>query len=353
MKFLKIVYDISNEECKFIPIDGKSYAVTQGLCALATERENGVFEVETITWEKQDPNDKRSEKKEIHKSHTLREGEESQDSYSITKWSYLEGLFYVRWTYVVTVVDGEVALKQSKDPVIKAQTYVEMGEYEKADAILADILAPDPNHYYFVNKQANELQAYRYEFGLGVKKDLDKAYKHYLFARSFNNVARFMGMGYGKGVFEEDYRLIEWCEYHVLKLLHAIGEREYAEYVMNWNANYWIYDSEEKEADKYSLKFKSIALCRKQVCEWMMERKKVKEVDAEKFALYLGAYCSYLKNGHEGACSYVHEDWEDGSKSNQTSTWRAINYIEESSQQGDELAIRGLEFIQSLKGNKQ
>ena len=179
---------------------------------------------------------------------------------------------------------------------------------------------------------------------------MDKAYVHYLYAQSIADVIRFMDMGYGKGVFCESPRLLDLNEYHTLMLLWTAGEREYAEYRINWLASCWIYDSAEKEATKKTeaQEHRTYALCRRQVCEWMME-KNAEDVDIEKFTLFMGAYLSYLKNGHEGSCSYVYE-YSDG-KCNETSVWAAEKYIAEALEAG-KFAIRGKAFMDAVKEAK-
>lgn len=347
MYYLKIRPDISKNQFTFIPADGELHGVTKGLATSLTEKDDVNFLVEAITWERDNPNNTSLPKKEIRTSHTLKIGEICSGTYSISEWSYLEGVYYRHPSFEVEVVDGSVALKESDDPVVQAQVHLEMGNYQKADELLNPILPPDPNNYYFVNREANKLQAQRYELGLGVEKNLDKAYIYYLYAQSFTEIVRFMDRGYGRGVFNIYHRLLDWNEYYTLKLLYVAGECEYAEYRMHWNANCWTYDSAEKEATKITEAKEHLtrALCRRQVCEWMME-KGAGNVDKEKFTLYLGAYFSYLQNGHEGSCSYVCE--YDDRKYNDTSVLSAKSYIKEAIELG-QFAIKANAFIDTIK----
>ena len=353
MNLLKVIYDLSFKKCKFIPLDGEHHAITQGFSVCATENNNGTFTVETLTWERDNPNDTALEKKEIHTYHTVKAGEKCSGVYSLSEWSYLEGVYYRHPNYEVEVVDGSIALNESDDPVIKAQVYVGMGDYEKADVLLNPILPPDPNNYYFVNHEANKLQALRYELGLGVEQDLDKAYVHYLYAEAVADVIRFMDMGYGKGVLEEDYRSIDFCEYHFYKLIYAAGETKYAEYRVFWDAGCWLYEWHEKSSTNKNdiQKRKSYALCRRKACEWIMQTGDREKVLNDMFTLYLGAYLAYLEEGSEGKCTYIHED--DGSKYRETSVYSAGNYIKRAIEAGNEFAARGKAFIDAMKGEEK
>ncbi|MBQ8388829.1 MAG: hypothetical protein IJX46_07890 [Clostridia bacterium] len=352
MYYLKITYDISTGKSVFIPADGKHHGVTQGLSALAKETGDGGFSVETLTWERDDPGDTAQKEQEIRMAHTVKVGEVCSGSYSVSDWSYLKGVSYRHPSYRAEVVDGRIALKESDDPVIKARVCVEMGDYAKADALLRPILPPDPNYYYFTNREANRLQAQRYELGLGVEKDLDRAYVHYLYAEAADDVVRLMDMGYGKGVLEEDYRAIDFCKYHFYKLIHAAGEVEYAEYRILWDAGCWLYEWHEKNStDKDDMqKRRSYALCRRQACEWIIEKEDRDKALNGKLTLYLGAYLAYLEEGSEGKCTYVYEN--DGSKHGETSIYSAESYIERAVAAGNELAIRGKAFMDAVKEAK-
>ena len=355
MYFLKVTYDILTNECTVIPIDGEYHKIASGLSASAKDNGNGRFNIQTLSWERKNPNDENCIKNEICKSHTLKVGEKCEDSYSVTEWSYIKGVYYTHPSYFVEIIDGITALNQSDDSFIKAQVHLSLGEYERVDELLNPILLPDKNHYYFVNSNANKLQAKRYELGLGVEKNLNKAYVHYLFANSYADVIRLMDMGYGKGVLEDDYRKIDWNEYYALKLLYAVGEKEYAEYKIYWNAGCWTYSSNQKqEKSNDNAKWnKTVALCRKQACEWMMDKNSLTVSEIEKLTLFSGAYLSYLKQGHEGACSYVSENFEDGCKSNQTSVLSAKGYINEAVEKGNEFAIRIKSFIDVVKESER
>ena len=348
MYYLKITYDISTDECVFIPFDGEHHGVTPGLSALAMENGDGTFSLETLTWESDDPNNKALENREIIANHTVKTGEECWGEYSVSEWSYLEGVYYIHRSYSAEVVDGSIALKESSDPVIKAQVYVEMGDYASADALLNPILPPNPNHYYFVNREANKLQAKRYELGLGVKKDLDRAYIHYLYAQSVGDVVRFMDMGYGKGVLEEDTHSDDLCEYHFYKLIHAAGEREYAEYRVFWSADCWLYEWHEKDStSKKDVQMRrSCALCRRQACEWIIEKEDREKVLNDDLTLYLGAYLAYLEEGSEGKCTYTYDN--DGSRREDTSVYSANSYIERAIAAGNDLAVRAKAFIDAV-----
>lgn len=350
MYYLKVTYDISTGECAFVPADGEHRGVTQGLSACARENGDGTFLAELLTWERDNPNDTASEKKEIRKAHTVPLGKACSGSYSVSEWSYLKGVYYSHPSYRAEVVDGAVARKESRDPVIRARVCVDMGDYASADALLQPILPPDPGHYYAVNREANRLQAQRYERGLGVEKDLDRAYIHYLYAASVADVLRFMDMGYGKGVFEEDARAMDFCQYHFYRLLHAAGETAYAEYRVFWDAGCWLYEWHEKNStNEHDIrKRRSYALCRRQACEWIMQSGDKEQVLCDKFTLYLGAYLAYLEEGSEGKCTYIYED--DGSKCRETSVYSAQSYIKRAVEAGNEFALRGEAFIDAIKG---
>lgn len=349
MYYLKIIYDISTDECVFIPADGEHRGVTQGLSACAKDNGDATFSVETLSFESHGNTRK---EKEIRKTRRVKLGQKCSDSYSVSEWSYLEGVYYRHPSCEFEVVDASVALKESEDPVVKAAVYVDMGEYEKADELLLPILPPDPNYYYFVNREANKLQARRYEAGLGVEKDPDRAYIHYLYAESTSDVIRFMDMGYGKGVLEEDCRSIDFCEYHFYKLLHAAGETEYAEYRVFWGAGCWLYEWHEKDSTdkKDMLERKSCALCRRQACEWIMQKSDKEKVLSGKFTLYLGAYLAYLEEGSEGKCTYIYED--DGSRLRNTSIYSAESYVKRAIENGNEFAIRAKAFTDAMKGEE-
>jgi len=352
MHYLKVTYDISTNECVFIPVDGESHPITPGLGASAKENGNGTFSVETITWEKDAPNDTSSEKKDIITHHTVKAEEKCSGSYSVSEWSYLEGVYYRHPSYEAEIVDGSIALKESSDPVIKARVYVDMGHYNEADKLLKPILPPDPNYYYFVNREAHKLEAQRYELGLGVEKDLDRAYIHYLYAEAYADVIRFMDMGYGKGALREDYNTVDFCEYHFYKLLHAAGEKEYAEYRVFWNAGCWLYEWHEKDSTnkKDMQERRSYALCRRQACEWIMQNGDKEKVLNNKFTLYLGAYLAYLEEGSEGKCTYIYDN--DGSKHGETSIYSAESYIKAAIEAGNEFAIRTNAFKEMIKGEE-
>lgn len=344
MKLLEIKYDFPNFLVKYALTDGQRVSVCPVLSVSASCNPDGTFTVCSFSSEKKKPNDARSSINLIEYTHVVSENEECEGIYSRTTWSYLKGIENVHYSYCAKIVDDSIALENSSDPVIKAHIYLSRGLYNEADKLLEPVLPPDKSYYYFVNLAANKLQAQRYENGIGVEKNLDKAYIHYLYARSYEDIARFMEMGYGKNVFNKALCVDELLEFHTYMLLHAVGETEYAEYRVSWNAGCWIYKTEEKESqDPHDIKErKSNALCRKQYCEWAMSGKSLKNFTVEKFILYIGAYFSYLENGHEGRCTYTYDD------SYETSVSSAKMYLESALEKGDELAIRAQSFIDSL-----
>lgn len=353
MKLLEIEYDLSESKVKYILTDGKKKAICPILSMSASDNGDGSYTVRSFSYERKQPNDHESETVPLEYTHTVREDEVCSGLYNRVEWTYIDGCYNDHRVYEARIVDSAIALKESDDPVIKAHIYLSMSEYAEVDKLLAPILPPDPNHYFFVNKEANRLAAQRYELGLGVAKDLNKAYIHYLYAESSDDVVRFMEMGYSKGVLGDSFDPSELCEYDFYMLLYAAGEREYARYRVFWDAGCWLYEKREKESTKKEdvMERRSNALCRRQACLWMMQENDEENVLNGKFALYLGAYLAYLEEGSEGRVTYIYED--DGSKCRETSILSANVYIERAVEKGNELAIQGKEFIDSVKEKRK
>ena len=353
MKLLEIKYNLSESKVKYILTDGNQYAICPILSVSAEDNGDGSYTVRSFSADRKQPNTSASKTEPLEYTHTVREGEVCSGLYNRVEWTYIDGCYNDHRVYEAMIVDREIALRESDDPVIKAQIYLSMGEYAEADRLLAPIIPPDPNHYFFVNGEANRLQAQRYELGLGVEKNLDKAYIHYLYAESFDDLIRFIEMGYGEDVLGDGFDFSEFCEYHFYMLLYAAGEREYAKYRVLWDAGCWLYEWDEKDSVQEDdiRERRSIALCRRQACEWIIQEKDEANVLNGKLTLYLGAYLAYLEVGSEGKVTYVYED--DGSKCRETSILSANVYIEQAIEAGNELAIRGKEFIDSVKEMKK
>lgn len=350
IKFLKVTQDIYNNKFKYIPINGKKYTICSGL-EVQAEMLNNEYIAHCFTFERENPNNSASKTKVIKKTHKLTTSDKKTDLYRVLNWSYLKGCYYSSVDYEISVVSAKQALNSSSDPVIKAQIYFSFEDYKKAHELLDLNIAPDKKNYYFVNKEANELKAIAYENGLGVQRDLNKAYIHYLYAQSFSNVIRFLNMGYGKGVITEDINTLSWHEYYTLKLLYNAGERDYAYYRMVWLAGCWCYSDSQKNSkeEKFLQEHKFNALIRLQACEWIMECKDFEQVKNDNLVMFAGGYFSYLINGHEEACT-GENDQGGGCITPIKKPWVAKKYLQEGVQSGNEFALRVWEFIELANG---
>lgn len=343
MNFIKISYG-SPKRYIFVPADGQKHNVL-GLDINACQNDDGSYTINTFDFERKQPNNVASELVPVDNSYVAPVGKQIWASYCTIDWDYLHGCRNSTESFCVTIVCEDVALAEGDD-VTKATIFVERDEYQKALELVKGNL--DADVFYRVNNNAHRLMAKMLEYGLGVEKNLDKAFVHYLYAKSFEDIARFLQLGFGKGVLDdaEPY----WDEYHALLLLAAVGESNYAYNRMVNNASNWYYKDEEKTSTRadYLHKHKFVALSRKQACLWAMERGDYKFGGSEKFTLFAGAYLSCLSQGHEGACSYE-TDNGGGSKGQHTSVSIAERWLDRGVQDGNEFAIKAKAFIQKSR----
>ena len=346
MKLIKVIYDSASAKQAFVLIDGAEHAICPGLSILASEV-GGVYTITAYTSGKNRTKQPGFEAAREAQAHTINDGESKSGVYTTTEWSYLKGVESVSRSYTISVVDINEALSSpSTSQTLKARLYLFVGDYKKADELLLPLL--DFNWYLYINKEAHALMAYGYEEGLGLEKNLDLAFRHYLLAEAREDIIRFLDMGYAKGAFKEDYHAFSWDIYHTLLVLDFMGERDFAyKQMIVRAANDWCYTWEEKESTDRELvanRYNS-AMARKQAAEWIIERRDKTEARGEHLVLFLGAYYAYLKTGSEDRCTYYDDDGGVG----QTSAYRALDYVTEAQQKGEELAIKGLALIAEAK----
>ena len=308
---------------------------------------NGKYTVTVHTMERPEPNNPRSDYKHYERSLDVSEGEEAEGSYITTEWSYLRGVENHSRSYRISVADGEdVLLSSCATPIIRARIYLGMGEYQRVDEIIEPLL--NFNFYLYIDKEAHELEAVRYEYGLGREKNLDLAFRHYLLSLSQGNIMRFMEMGYGEGAPIDDYKNVKWEIYHSLMMLYHMGERELGYREMCHRANSsWCYEWSDKESrDEMDVEERRVsAMARRQASEWIIERCDREMTLSDKLTLFLGAYYAFCKCGSEDYCTY----YDDDSKIGYTRPNRAIDYLKEAADSGESLAIRALELITEIK----
>lgn len=345
MKFIKLTYGWP-KRYKFVPADGKAYNAL-GFDIIAEQNDDGSYTISTFDHKRKEPNNVASELVEVDNTFTVHVGEEVLASYCTIEWNYIRGAYNSHEDYRIAIVDDDVALAETDDDVVKAMIYLQRGNYNDALSLVSKHL--DVDMFFDVNDDAHKLLAKMLENGLGVEKDVDKAYMHYLYAKSFEDIARFWSMGYGHDVLDR-FNNIDWDEYHALLLLASVGQGEYAYQRMKKIANEWFYKDEEKLSQRqdYLHKHKFVALSRKTACLWAMAKGDHTFGASEKFTLFAGAYLSYLSQGHEGQCSYE-TDNGGGSKGQHTSVSFAERWIDRGVADGDEFAIKAKAFIQKSK----
>ena len=349
MKFIKITYGWP-KKFKFVPANGQNYKVL-GLEICAIENDDSSYTIDTFDHKLSDPNNVASELVPVDKSFVVKVDEKIWASYCTIAWSYLKGKYHSQEDFTAEIVNDDVALAETDDDVVKALVYYNREDYQKALELITPLLEPD--QYYRVNEQAHQLLALMYELGYGVERDRKKAYIHYLYARDYEGFYNLFYHGFGKGVLENPdalWRNNDWDEYHVLLLLDNIGESDYAYNAMLERADTWFYLDEEKKTKRadYKHNHKYVALARKTACLWAMDRCDYTFGASEKFLLFAGAYCSYLSQGHEGACSYV-SDNGGGSVAHLTSASSAEWWLNKAIQEGNEFAICAKVFIAKAK----
>ena len=345
MKFIKLTYGWP-KRYKFVPADGKAYNAL-GFDIIAEKNNDGSYTISTFDHKRKEPNNVASELVEVDNTFTVNVGEEVLASYCIIEWNYIRGAYNSLEDYRMEIVDETIALAETDDDVVKAMIYLQRGNYNDALSLVSKHL--DVDMFFDVNDEAYKLMAKMLENGLGVEKDIDKAYIHYLYAKSFVEVVRFWEMGYGHDVLNE-WNNVEWDEYHALLLLNSVGEGDYAYNAMKERADTWFYLDEEKKTKRadYLHNHKYVALARKTACLWAMDRCDYAFGASEKFTLFAGAYCSYLSQGHEGACSYV-SDNGGGSVAHLTSASSAEWWLNKAIQEGNEFAIKAKAFTEKSK----
>ena len=350
MKFLEIRCSHVHDGYVYIGIDSRTRVICPNLQIRAVDNNDGTYKVISFSSRREQPNyytiyDVTPDNMEC----VITEDEICHGYYSGTKWTYLSGVYNVSYDYHASVVSASDVISNSLDAPTLAAAYIELGDYEKARSLVDPILAPDPNYYYFVNREANRVKAQMLEKALGCEKSLDEAFFHYLYAQDYESIVRFMDMGYGKGVLSEDYHSLDWDEHYVLKLLYSLKKDDDVFYRMIFLAECFTYKHKEKisKRDKALKKHKSGALARLCASEWIMERGDYKNVENGNLELFLGAYFSWLSQGHEGMCSYENDNG-GGSMSQGTSLSCARKYLQDAAEAGSELALRALKYISDI-----
>lgn len=349
MKILKIQSDISVDNYKYIPIDDKEYVICSGLTIKGTCNNDGTYSIKSTTTKRKNPNDHLSDLIIETKLFTNCENEIVEGTYNVLKWEYLIGNYYSSYSFKVNIVDSQIILNELLDPILKAKIYLYEMEFDKVLDIIKPLL--NINEYGEVNLEAHNIMGKMFENGLSVEKDLDKAFIHYLYSENKEDVKRFIDFGYGNNIDEDiDEDTNEINFYHIYKLLYRTSEKEYAYNKMISEARYWIYKHSEKTSmnESYVKLRKYLALCRKEACKWIMENNDYKYVENGNFELFLGAYLSYLKQGHEGMCTSENDNG-GGSMSYSTNQYGAQKYIEEAITENNEFAILCNEFMRKAK----
>lgn len=350
MKFLEIKYDFPSSSVKYIVIDGEKHSIGSVLSVKATDLGNGTYRVQSFSADRKDPSNVASELIPVEYTHTVCEGEVCSGMYTKIEWTYITGCYNSHYSYKATVVDETAIPHKHRDPIVMAHIHFAAAEYDKVEEILAPLLSSDEDVPYIVKRAAHKIEAKLNEYGLGREKNPEQAYIQYLYAMSYSDIVRFMDMGYGQGVLSEDYHTLDWDEYHTLLLLSDIGETDYAYQRMIHIADIWYYKDAEKNADRadYFHIHKYLAQSRLTACVWIMEREDAQYVENKKFIMFLGAYFSYLEQGHEGACS-CEIDNGGGSFAYQKQPIIAERWIAKAIEAGNDLALRGQSFIDRVK----
>ena len=325
MKLLKIQYNLGDKDYIYIPLDGKDYTIGHGLIIRGFEN-NDKYKIVSTSFERIDPNNQLSELQYYSNEYEVNINQSFLGSYSTLEWSYLKGNYYSTDDFRAIVINAKDEIELIGDDVLKAKIYLYDGEYQKANLLLDPLLINDDTN---TNYNAYKLKGEIYEKGLGVEQDLEKAYIHYLYSESREDIQRFLKMGYSNISTEDIDKIYKIDKCEIYQLLYEVGKKDYAYKKIIYYAGMWIYKDSEKESKKedYLKERELLAKCRKLACQWIMERNDYKYIENNKFKLFLGAYCSYLIQGHEGMCTYE-VDNGGGSMGYGTNISAAERYIE-------------------------
>lgn len=293
----------------------------------------------------------------INKSLIISDGEEVKGSYINKRWEYVKGAINDCNSFTASIVPIDKILEEltSNDNMdnnlLLIRIYLKLEQCDLANNYINKVLETDN---LFNLKELSIILGERYEYALGVEKDLDQAYVHYLLGNSVYDLKRFFELCYGinrfpnyKELLFENY--IESAYIFNILLLDTEYKKQAIEELITY-AGFWNYDKKEQTNELYTRRRKFLALTQLEASKLIVEYNLINDKNYENCILFLGGYFAWKENGHSGCIAYEYEenigDMYDSLyvKKEATRFDVALELVEKYAKQNDDLAIKVLNF---------
>ena len=293
----------------------------------------------------------------INKSLIISDGEEVNGSYVNKRWEYVKGAINDCNSFTASIVPIDKILEEltSNDNIdnylLLIRIYLKLEQYDLANNYINKVLETDN---LFNLKELNIKLGERYEYGMGIEKDLKNAYIHYLLGHSKYDLKRFFELGFGINRFPNYEELlfenyIESAYIFNILLLDTEYKKQAIEELITY-AGFWDYDVDEQKDESYTRRRKFLSLTQLEATKLIIDNNLIENNNYLKCVLFLGGYFSWKEKGHSGLIAYEYEenigDEYDSSYVTKEATRFnvALELVEKYAKLNDELAIKVLNF---------
>ncbi|MBQ4571621.1 MAG: hypothetical protein IJB21_07980 [Bacilli bacterium] len=363
MKVLKINYQTYKEHQQYVIINGKvthaSYDFPVNISC--TDLNNGTYLVE-YDYTKYANAGKSSFNYDytletVKESFTISKNEKFNASYIKMRWEYIKGAINDYETFTASIVPIEKIIEElttkdtTQNHLLLTRIYLKLEQYNVADNYINEVLKTDE---LFNLKELNIILGERYEYGMGIEIDLEKAYIHYLLGHSKYDLKRFFELGFGINRFPNYEELlfenyIELAYIFNILLLDTEYKKQAIEELITY-AGFWDYDVDEQEDKAYTRRRMFLALTQLEAAKLIVDNNLIENNNYEKCVLFLGGYFAWKEKGHSGLIAYEYEenigDEYDSLyvKKEATRFNVALELVEKYAKLNDDLAIKVLNF---------
>lgn len=363
MKVLRIKYKTYKEEHIYIVINGKINHATYNfpINISCTNLENGTYLVE-YSYTRYANANKPSYNYDytletVNKNFVISDREEINETYVKTRWEYIKGAINDYYSFAASIVPIEKIIEEltTKDNIdnylLLIRIYLKLEQYSLADNYINEVLKTDN---LFNLKELNIILGERYEYGMGIEKDPDKAYVHYLLGNSKYDLKRFFKQGFGINGFPNYEELlfenyIESSYIFNMLLLDTEYKLQAISKLITY-AGFWDYDRNEQTAATYTRRRQYLALTQLEAAKLIVENNLNSDNNYKKCILFLGGYFAWKEHGHSGCIAYEYEenigDEYDSLyvKKEATRFEVALELVTKYAKLNDEIAVKVLNF---------